>query len=160
MFPVTRLSYTNSTENPKLSRFRTAANKRFYEVTSYMITLFYIWAKWFMGIGFNYLWHSGSISEFDMSRWGWPLFLLNTGTVSLAVFLHTLRFKSKLSPRLAHGIYILLAYFSFLAVPPLFAKFMETPHIAAIVWVGAGVNSLRSKTAMHIYFVIAAIMLT
>ena len=62
-----------------------------------------------MGFGFNYLFFLGEITESDLRRWGWPLLLLNAGTVSIAFFLHTLRFEQILKPRLAHTIYVGMA---------------------------------------------------
>ena len=38
---------------------------------------------------------------------------------SIAVFLHTLRFKKIVNPKISFGIYVTMAYMSFLAVPPL-----------------------------------------
>ena len=41
------------------------------------------------------------------------LWLLNAGTVSIAVFLHTMRFKKLLPPRVAFSLYVAMAYASF-----------------------------------------------
>ena len=51
-----------------------------------------------MGFHVNYLRFLGLISPTDM-RWVRGLWLLNSGTVSIAVFLHTMRFKRLLPPR-------------------------------------------------------------
>lgn len=37
------------------------------------------------------------------------MWLLNAGTVSIAVFLHTMRFKRLLPPRLTFTIYVFMA---------------------------------------------------
>lgn len=155
-FPTTRLSYTNSSD--KSDRFRSKENKSFYNATSNLIKYFYIWAKHCMGIGFNYLFWLGVVTPADMRTWGWPLLLLNAGTVSIAVFLHTLRFKKIMSPRLAHMIYVGMAYASFLAVPPLLLSLVKKWEVLFITSVGIGVNMMRNKPLMHIHYVVAALL--
>ena len=44
---------------------------------------------------------------------------LTRSLYSIAVFLHTLRFKKIVHPNISFGIYVTMAYMSFLAVPPL-----------------------------------------
>ena len=110
-----------------------------------------------MGMGFNYLFFLDRIPESSMKTWGWPLFLLNTGTVSIAVFLHTLRFKKKLKPRLAHGIYVVMAYMSFMSVPFLCMAMLREPTILLIVCLGIYVNMMRNKVLMNCHYCIASL---
>jgi len=46
-------------------------------------------------------------------KWVRGLWLLNAGTVSIAVFLHTMRFKKLLPPRVTFSCYLIMAYASF-----------------------------------------------
>ena len=45
------------------------------------------------------------------------LFLLNVGTVSIFIFLHTLRFKKVLSPKLTFSLYLVHIYLTFVRIP-------------------------------------------
>ncbi|GMH54326.1 hypothetical protein TrST_g10523 [Triparma strigata] len=154
LFPTTRFSYTNN--GSKVSKYRSSMNASFYETSTQMIKIFYLWGKHIMGMGFQYLLYLGVITPADMRSWGWPLFLLNAGTVSFSVFLHTLRFKKLIDPRYAHGIYVFMAYLSFLSLKPLLFKLLEAPVVLLIVVVGIQVNMLRSKVLMNLHFTMAA----
>ena len=46
-------------------------------------------------------------------KWVRGLWLLIAGTVSIAVFLHTMRFKKLLPPRVTFSCYLIMAYASF-----------------------------------------------
>lgn len=151
-FPTTRFDYAQS--GKKVGKYRSDENKGFYEMSTTLIRYFYIWGKHVMGMGFNYLFFLGKISPTDMASWGWPLFLLNCGTVSIAVFLHTLRFKKLLSPRLSHGIYVTMAYLSFISVPFLCIKLWEEWEIGLIILGGIFVNTRRNKTLMNFWWLL------
>ena len=88
---------------------RTKQNEFFYQVGTVMVKIFYLWGKFFLGIYINQLVFLGVYSDADM-RFIRGLYILNMGTVSLPVFLHTLRFKKILRPRLSFGIYLSQAY--------------------------------------------------
>jgi len=154
LFPTTQLSYTNS--SLKTEKYRSTQNARFYEIGTKLIKIFYLWGKHVMVMGFQYLMYLGVVGEDEMRSWGWPLFLLNAGTVSFSVFLHTLRFKGLINPRYAHGIYVFMAYTSFLALKPLLLKLLETPVVLLIVVVGIQVNMLRNRWLMNLHYFGAA----
>ena len=63
-----------------------------------------LYGKHVMGLGFNMLFYVGAVEAAEMRAWGWPLFLLNAGTLSITVFLHTLRFRGLLNPRYAFSV--------------------------------------------------------
>lgn len=130
-------------------------NKDFYQMSTTLIRYFYIWGKHVMGMGFNYLFFLNKIPPSDMRSWGWPLFLLNCGTVSIAVFLHTLRFKKLLRPRLSHGIYVTMAYLSFISVPFLCIKLWEEWRVGLVVGGGIFVNTRRDKFLMNSWWLLA-----
>ena len=65
----------------------------------------------------NYLRFLGLLSEQDM-KWVRGLWLLNSGTVSVAVFLHTMRFKKLIAPRVTFSCYAAMSYASFLSEFP------------------------------------------
>jgi len=73
------------------------------------------------------------------------LFLLNGGTVSIAVFLHTLRFKKVLAPRLMFSLYLAQIYATFSAIPIAYVMFTTNPSLAALTFVGLLCNLTRSR---------------
>lgn len=89
---------------------RTEKNERFYDIGTRMIKFFYLWAKYFLGFFINFLVYLEAPSQKD---WEFlhGLYLLNLGTISIAVFLlHTLRFKKVLPAKLTFSIYLLQIY--------------------------------------------------
>lgn len=78
LFPTTRLSYTNNSD--KSAKYRSEERKGLYVTGTQMIKYFYIWGKHVMGFGHLYLFFLGEIGDTKQRVWGWPLFLLNTGT--------------------------------------------------------------------------------
>ena len=73
------------------------------------------------------------------------MILLNAGTVSLSVLLHTLRFKKVLPPLLTMSVYLVQIYLSFLAIPVAFELFMSHPKLCAVSVSGLLLNMTRSR---------------
>lgn len=73
------------------------------------------------------------------------LYLLNLGTVSIAVFLHTLRFKKVLPPKLAFSIYLVQIYLTFLTIPYLSHLFLDHLKLVGLVLLGMICNMTRSR---------------
>jgi hypothetical protein len=103
-FPITRFSDAGSRTNS-----RTIQNKRFYEIGTLLVKIFYLWAKYFLGFHLNFMFFLGLVKEENM-RFVQGLHLLNTGTVAIAMFLHTLRFKKILDPKFAFSFYVAQIY--------------------------------------------------
>ena len=102
-FPITRF------KNAGKKNYRTKRNERFYEVGTKMIKIFYLWAKYFLGFHINFMVFLDLVKP-ENRKFVDGLFLLNVGTVSIAIFLHTLRFKKLLPPRLTFSLYICQIY--------------------------------------------------
>lgn len=73
------------------------------------------------------------------------LWLLNAGTVSIAVFLHTMRFKKLLPPRVTFSLYVAMAYASFIGGAQLLPLFLDQPRVLAITIGGILLNLWRGK---------------
>ena len=122
-FPVTRFSDAGSS-----SAGRSEKNERFYQIGTTAIKIFYLWAKYYLAFFINFVVYldlirvdgsdvdgsgtDGSGSGYDMDEMMKQkqliqgLFLLNCGTISISVFLHTLRFKKVFPPRLTFSLYL------------------------------------------------------
>lgn len=74
-----------------------------------LLTFHLILAKYFLGFHLNFLLFLGLIPGENM-RFIQGLHLLNTGTVAIAMFLHTLRFKKILPPYFTFSFYIAQIY--------------------------------------------------
>jgi len=159
-FPTTRFSTTHVTKGAK---YRTRENASYYALGTELIRYFYLYGKHVMGFGFNYLYFLGCLTQDDMRRWGTALLLLNAGTVSIAVFLHTLRFKKILKPTHAFSIYLAMAYASFLAIPPLTLKLVRNPLVSYLVLQGILLNlsvryGFRKSIHLHYLFAMAVLL--
>ena len=94
------------------------------------------------------------ILSYDDLKFIRGLFLLNVGTVSIAVFLHTLRFKKVLPPKLAFGFYLTQIYLTFSAIPYLGHLFLRHYKLAFLVLLGMVCNMTRSRTIHAIWCVL------
>jgi len=103
-FPTTRFSDAGSRVNS-----RSPTHQKFYELGVTLVKFFYLWAKYFLGFHFNWLIFLGLTTKNDM-RFIQGVHLLNTGTVAIAMFLHTLRFKKILPPKFAFSFYVVQIY--------------------------------------------------
>lgn len=84
------------------------------------------------------------------------MMLANTGTVSIAVFLHTLRFKRLINPRLGFGIYAAMfvaPFLGLLGLAPVIAR--EWP-VMALATVGLLLNFAGRRVWVPAQLLIAA----
>jgi hypothetical protein len=122
---------------------RSKKNERFYQIGTTMIKIFYLWAKYFLGFFVNFLCHLNKVNDED-SKYIQGLFLLNVGTISISVFLHTLRFKKVLPPKLTFSFYLVQIYLTFFAVPFFFRLYLRHKALGFLVLVGLVSNLTRS----------------
>jgi hypothetical protein len=103
-FPTTSFSSAGSGR-----RSRSERNETFYRYGTLAVKFFYLWAKYFLGFMVNSLWMLKATTP-EQSKFLKGMFLLNLGTVSIAIFLHTLRFRKVLPAKLTFSIYLLQIY--------------------------------------------------
>lgn len=103
-FPTTRMKDAGSRD-----KTRSKEAQRFYEIGTYMIKIFYLWAKYILGFHLNFMIFLGLMKPENM-KFMQGVHLLNTGTVAIAMFLHTLRFKKILPAKFTFGFYIAQIY--------------------------------------------------
>ena len=104
LFPITRFKDAGTIKNS-----RSEKNSGFYKVATQLVKIFYLWAKYFLGFFMNFMVFLNVLTE---RQWKFVqgMYLLNVGTVSIAIFLHTLRFKKVLPPKLTFTFYLLQIY--------------------------------------------------
>ena len=88
---------------------RTEQNKTFYKYGTLAYKIFYLWAKYFLGFFINFLWLRRLCTP-DEVKFIKGMYTLNLGTLSIGIFLHTLRFKGVLPGKLTFSIYLLQIY--------------------------------------------------
>jgi len=138
---------------------RSAANERFYNIGTQMIKFFYLWAKYFLGFYINFF---TLVCEPTEHEWKGirGVYLMNLGTVSTAVFLHTLRFKKILPPRLTFGIYLVQIYSTFVAIPILIPVFRDHVKLLGLTFLGLLANLTRSKKIQAVWSILSYYCLT
>jgi len=158
-FPTTRLGEAIGNQKNKTNH-TTKGNVGFYKYGTLLIKVFYVWAKHFMGFHINYLRYLGLIAPAEM-KWVRGLWLLNSGTVSIAVFLHTMRFKKLLPPRITFSLYVAMAYASFAGGAGLLPLWLSNPQLLAFTFVGMLLNFWRGhQYVLKMYFVLGLVLLT
>jgi hypothetical protein len=138
-YPVTRFSNAGNTH-----RGRSDKNLTFYKIGTLMVKFFYLWAKYFLGFFMNFIIFLDIVPE-EHWRILDGMLLLNIGTVSLAVFLHTLRFKKVLPPKFTFSLYLVQIYLTFTALPVVTNMFISHPKLCAVCFTGLLGNATRSR---------------
>jgi hypothetical protein len=153
-FPVTRFSNAGTGRAG-----RTKVNERWYEVGTYMVKVFFLWAKYFLGFYINFLVYMDKVTD---KQWRLinGMFLLNVGTVSLAIFLHTLRFKKVLPPKFTFSLYLAQIYLTFSAIPLAFDMFATHGKLCLLALSGLLANMTRSRPIHGVWCAFAMYMIT
>lgn len=138
-FPITRFKNAGTRR-----KGRSDANQRFYELATYAVKIFYLWAKYFCGFYVNFMVYLNLLTD---AHWKFVngMFLLNVGTVSLAMFLHTLRFRKVLPPRFTFTVYLGQIYATFSGIPLAWEFFKSHPKLGAVVAAGVVCNMTRNR---------------
>ncbi|CAB9504094.1 expressed unknown protein [Seminavis robusta] len=139
-FPVT--SFNKAATRQKNTR--SSGLERFYEIGTTMIKIFYLWAKYFLGFHINFMVFLGIVKP-QNQMFVHGLYLLNLGTVSLGVFLHTLRFKKILPAWFTFSVYLCQIYATFTALPYAIDVFGTHPKLCLVSLAGFLLNMTRSK---------------
>lgn len=153
-FPITRFSNAGTTRNGRSDK-----NQRFYEIATTGVKIFFLWAKYFLGFYVNFL---VFLDKMTPKNWQFlhGMFLLNVGTVSLAMFLHTLRFRKVLPAKFTFSLYLVQIYATFSAIPMAWDMFVAHPKLCALAFSGILANMTRSRKIHGVWCVVAMVLLT
>jgi hypothetical protein len=153
-FPITRFSNAG-----KGRAGRSEANERWYEIGTTMVKIFYLWAKYFLGFYINFLVFMDKVTD---KQWHLihGMFLLNVGTISLAIFLHTLRFKKILPPKFTFSLYLVQIYLTFSAIPLAFDMFASHGKLCLLATSGLLANMTRSRPVHGVWCAFAMYLIT
>ena len=148
MFPTTRFSNAGTTRNG-----RTADAETFYKYATVAVKIFYLYGKYFLGFYMNFLLFLDLVEPGPTRKFMDGLLLLNIGTVSLAIFLHTLRFRKVLPGRFTFSVYLLQIYATFSALPLAFELFGAHLQLCVVCLVGLLANMTRRKDIQAVWTV-------
>ena len=138
-YPITRFSNAGTTRSGRTDR-----NQRFYKIATIMVKIFFLWAKYFLGFFMNFMIFLDLVSE-ESWKFMHGMLLLNIGTVSLAIFLHTLRFRKILPPRFTFSLYLVQIYLTFTALPVALGMFTQHPKLCGLAVAGLLCNMTRNR---------------
>ena len=147
-FPTTRFSNAGTTRNG-----RTADAETFYKYATTAVKIFYLYGKYFLGFYMNFLLFLELVEPGPTRKFMDGLLLLNIGTVSLAIFLHTLRFRKVLPGRFTFSVYLLQIYATFSAFPLAFELFNAHRQLCGVCLAGLLANMTRRKDVQAVWTV-------
>jgi hypothetical protein len=153
-FPVTKFSDAGSGRQG-----RSVRNQRFYEFGTLSVKIFFLWAKYFLGFYINWMVYLDLLSP-ENWKFQHGMALLNVGTVSIAVFLHTLRFRKVLPAKFTFSVYLAQIYATFSALPLAYDMFVDHPKLVLLALVGlVGNLTPYRKTCHGLFCLLSSILL-
>lgn len=154
VFPLTRFKNAGTTY-----KGRSEKNAKFYEIGTLMVKIFYLWAKYFLGFFVNFMVYLELATPTNLKLIR-GMFLLNEGTVSIAMFLHTLRFKKILPPKFAFSLYLMQIYATFAGLPMALEMFQTHRNLCALCLAGLLANMTRNRYYHFVWCVVALVLMT
>lgn len=131
---------------------KTEKNQLFYKVLTQLTAVFYLFAKHFIGFALNYMRFINRIPDVALPSIHFMLIAASAAT-TIAMFLHTLKFKGWISGRVSFSLYVfsyLCTVYSWLSM---FQIIYQTKIVLAIALLGLLLNRYNN-TAFHVYQVI------
>ncbi|KAL7571400.1 hypothetical protein ACA910_007705 [Epithemia clementina (nom. ined.)] len=152
LFPTTRFKDAGYTH-----KGRSATYQKYYEIATILVKIFFLFAKYFLGFYSLFLIFLDLPTESD-----WRLLrgcsLLNIGTLSIAIFLHTLRYRRIFPGVMTFSIYLGMIYANIVGVPFVYKIYASHPKLFALCLVGLFCNMTRSRL-MHALWCFASMCL-
>jgi len=139
-FPKTRIrdSLTNNDRN------KSDLNRKFFITVTYITKLFYIWAKHFIGYFLNYTRYLNRFGPEEQYHL-YLLLIFGSSATTIAIFLHTLKFKGYMGPKKAFLGYMISYFATFYSYYNISYVFVLHWDIFAVVFIGLLVNFLDRK---------------
>jgi len=134
LFPKT--SFRDGIKN---NRNKSDSNFYFYYIGTWITKIFFVWAKWFIGFFLNYLRYMNKLTP-EHQQEQFRLLLFSTFATTIAMFLHTLKFKGYIGPKTSFGIYIFSYMCTFYSIVCMFDLFISSPMLIAFTLFGVVLN--------------------
>ena len=133
----------------------TEDNRLFTFMSTWAIRCILLFGKHYVGSFTNTLRYLGGLNKPEEEKLLQFMMLANAGSVTISMFLHTLKFKNKLSPRVALTIYLMFVYTPVIAMIQLVPSFFPYWKMFIIFTIGLFVN-FTPKHIIHSWSVIVA----
>jgi hypothetical protein len=140
----------------------TPTNRRFFVISTHVVKAFYIFSKHYIGFFTNYLRFLGRVENgSDEQRLAFGLLLGGTWGTTVALFIHTLKFKGYISARVGALAYEAsfpwMGYYFFRLAGSMKANW----DVALVATLGAALNfaTTRRRPIWHCYQVIVMILM-
>jgi len=128
-------------------------NRYFFTISTWVTKCFYLWAKHYIGFFLNYVRFLNQITSDQ--QYHLHLMLIWSGfATTIAMFLHTLKFKGYLGPRTAMCIYIASYMATFYSFVRIYDIFMTHNTLVLITFFGLVCNVWLGSKAHHVYQVL------
>jgi len=149
VFPKT--SFRDSIAGMETPTGEIAKGQRFYWWITWVTKIFYLWAKHYMGLFLNYL---RFIKGTNIPAWDiYSIYLIELAgafATTIAMFLHTLRFKHYLDPRVSLATYVVGYLSTFIGYGMVFHVFFQHPEMFLVTLAGVFIN-VASNPAFDVY---------
>lgn len=146
-FPKTH--FRDSLENKKN---KSDANQQFYDVLTKLTSVFYLFAKHYIGYMLNYMRFNNLIPD-DMIYSIHFMLIAAQAATTIAMFLHTLKFKGYISGRLSFMLYVISYMMTVVSWIGMRHVIFLSPQLIAIALVGLLLNRYHNPT-FHVYQVL------
>src|SRR5690606_12699542 len=141
---IPKTSFREGMTDASNQKNKTEDNRQFYIIATVVTKSFYIWAKHFIGFFLNYARFLDRITP--EQQYHIHLLGIFSGFVTtIAIFLHTLKFKKLLNPRASFIIYAssyLATFYTFVQISTIFFSSLD---LALISLVGLLINFTDAK---------------
>jgi len=143
IFPKTHMRNSlETTEKNKQNNKKTGFMYYFFFYLTWLTKIFYVWAKHYIGLFLNYVRFTNTHFTPEFQKDLYLIVICGAFATTIAMFLHTLRFKKYLPPVASFGLYVLSYMSTFYGYYLVAYIFLEMPLLTAAVFVGMMINVL------------------
>lgn len=121
-------------------KINTDDHRFFFIVSNWAIKFCVLFGKHYVGFFINAVRYIGGLNTPEVEKLLQFMMLANAGTVSISTFLHTLKFKNKLSPKVAMSIYLMILYTPAIAIYQLTPSCLQYWKMLIIFTIGLIIN--------------------
>jgi hypothetical protein len=143
-----KTSFRDSLYNADKSK--TEKNRYFFFVVTYVTKWFYVWAKHYIGFFLNYI-RFFNRADTEQIYHIYLLLLFSAFATTIAIFLHTLKFKGYLGPKLSVMIYVCSYSATFYSFIQIRDTFLVNIDLTIYVFIGLLLNFTRYQHAYQIF---------
>jgi len=132
-------------------------NYSFFIIVTWITKLFYVWAKHYIGYFLNYVRFMDRITD-DEKYHIYLLLIFSAFATTISVFLHTLKFKHYMDPKLSFLVYQASYFATFYAFYNIFGIFFRNWDLTLLTLGGLLIN-FRDLKYQHAYQIFVLVLL-